>query len=50
MHTYGRSSRRQYDMRIHVYYHDYYKNNSPKNPYKGTGYDTQFLHPHLLQI
>jgi len=20
------------------------KNNSPKNPYKSTGYDTQFLH------
>jgi len=28
-------------------YHDYYKNNSSKNPYKSTGYDTQFLHPYL---
>jgi hypothetical protein len=34
----------------YVYYHDYYKNNSPKNPYKSTGYDTQFLHPYLWQI
>jgi len=31
----------------YVYYHDYYKNNSPKNPYKSTGYDTQFRHPYL---
>jgi len=32
---------------VHVYYQDYYKNNSPKNPCKSTGYDTQFLHPYL---
>jgi hypothetical protein len=34
----------------YMYYHDYYKNNSPKNPYKSTGYDTQSLHPYLWQI
>jgi hypothetical protein len=34
----------------YVYYHDYYKNNSPKNPYKSTGYDTQFLHPYLEKL